>query len=199
MEPPIYYSKAEFIETDTGNKVSRRATIAGPQNIILGGKTIISSGAIIRGDLRRTGPGHAVVISLGRYCLVGEGCVMSLSVTLSDRPPYKTYRGNFNYYPMKIGDHVHIGANSVVEAAQIGNHVEIGKNCVIGKFTIIKDCARIADNTIIPPNTVVPALSLFSGSPGGFCRFVEDLPESTQEMVEAQTKQYYTRFQPLDR
>ena len=50
------------------------------------------------------------------------------------RPPYKTYRGNFNYYPMKIGDHVHIGANSVVEAAQIGNHVEIGKNCVIVGF-----------------------------------------------------------------
>jgi dynactin 5 len=63
---------------DTGNKVSRRATIAGAQNIILGGKTIIANSAIIRGDLRRTGPGHAVVISLGRYCLVGEGCVMRL-------------------------------------------------------------------------------------------------------------------------
>lgn len=47
------------------------------------------------------------------------------------RPPYKTYRGNFNYYPMKIGDHVHIGAGSVVEAAAIGNDVEIGKNCII--------------------------------------------------------------------
>jgi hypothetical protein len=47
------------------------------------------------------------------------------------RPPYKTYRGNFNYYPMKIGDHVHIGAGTVVEAATIGNDVEIGKNCVI--------------------------------------------------------------------
>lgn len=67
---------SSYIVQDTGNKVSRRATIAGPQNIILGGKTIISSGAIIRGDLRRTGPGHAVVISLGRYCLVGEGCIM---------------------------------------------------------------------------------------------------------------------------
>jgi len=95
MQTPIYYPKAEFIETvgvigfegvkdvtyvvavkDTGNKVSRRATISGPQNIILGGKTIISNGAIIRGDLKRAGPGHAVVISLGRYCLVGEGCVM---------------------------------------------------------------------------------------------------------------------------
>lgn len=32
---------------------------------------------------------------------------------------------------MKIGDHVHIGAGSVVEAATIGSHVEIGKNCVI--------------------------------------------------------------------
>ena len=37
---------------------------------------------------------------------------------------------------MKIGDHVHIGANSVVEAAQIGNHVEIGKNCVIVRSTL---------------------------------------------------------------
>ncbi|KAK7472422.1 hypothetical protein VKT23_000536 [Stygiomarasmius scandens] len=188
MEAPIYYSKSEFIETDTGNKVSRRATIAGPQNIILGGKTIISSGAIIRGDLRQSRPGHAVVISLGRYCLVGEGCVM--------RPPYKTYRGTFNYYPMKVGDHVHVGAGSVVEAATIGSHVEIGKNCIIGKFVIIKDCAKVADNSIVPSNTVIPALSLFAGSPASF---VEDLPESTQELVESQTKQFYQRFQPLDR
>lgn len=66
--------------------------------------------------------------------------------------------------------------------------------CIIkGKFTIIKDCAKIADNTFVPPNTVIPALSLFAGSPG---RFAEDLPESTQELVEAMTKRYYTRFQP---
>jgi len=193
---------------DTGNKVSRRATISGPQNIILGGKTIISNGAIIRGDLKRAGPGHAVVISLGRYCLVGEGCVMRCVPTRllgpllnrpfdarcdpSSRPPYKTYRGAFNYYPMKIGDFVHIGANTIVEAATIGNHVEIGKNCVIvrnflqlvrfileshrfsaqGKFTIIKDCAKIADNTIIPPNTVIPGLTLFAGSPGSCDRTI---------------------------
>ncbi|PVF93545.1 putative dynactin Arp1 p25 subunit RO12 [Serendipita vermifera] len=185
--PIINYIKSEYIETDTGNKVSRRATIAGAQNIILGGKTIISNSAIIRGDLRRVGPGPVVVIQLGRYCLVGEGCVL--------RPPYKTYKGNFNYYPLKVGDHVHIGSGTVIEAATIGNYVEIGKNCVIGKFTIIKDCAKIADNTILPPNTVVPALSLFAGSPG---QFVEDLPETTQELIEAHTKLYYSRFQPAE-
>lgn len=79
-----------------------------------------------------------------------------------------------------------------------------------GKFTIIKDCAKIADNTFVPPNTVIPALTLFAGSPGEYAtlsihliispksqgRFVEDLPESTQELVEAMTKQHYTRFQP---
>ncbi|KAJ3755540.1 dynactin subunit P25 [Lentinula raphanica] len=182
MEPPIYYSRTEFIETDTCNgKVSRCATIARPQNIILGGKTLISSGAIIRGDLRRSGPGHAVVISLGRYCVIGEGCVM--------RPPYKTYRGASNYYPMKVGDYVHIGAGSVVEAATIGNYE---------KYTIIKDCARIADDAVVPPETVVvqlPALSLFAVSPvipNSFAacpgRFVEDLPESTPDIVEACTK-----------
>ncbi|EJD07275.1 dynactin, subunit p25 [Fomitiporia mediterranea MF3/22] len=187
LQPLVYYIKNEFIETDTGNKVSRRATIAGPQNIILGGKTIISSGAIIRGDLRRTGPGHTVVIQLGRYCVIGENCVV--------RPPYKTYRGQFNYYPMKIGDHVHIGAGSIVEAASIGSHVEIGKNCIISKFVIIKDCAKIADNTVLMPGCVVPALAHFSGAPG---QFVEDLPESTQEVIEAETKSYYDRFQPLE-
>lgn len=36
---------------------------------------------------------------------------------------------------MKIGDHVHIGAGTVVEAATIGNNVEIGKNCVIVGLT----------------------------------------------------------------
>lgn len=78
-----------------------------------------------------------------------------------------------------------------------------------GKFTIIKDCAKIADNTILPPNTVVPALSLFSGSPGMCLRadslhadsssgqFIEDLSETTQELVEAYTKLYYNRFLPL--
>ena len=41
------------------------------------------------------------------------------------------YRGNFNYHPMKVGDHVHTVAGTVVEAATIDNNVEIGKNCVV--------------------------------------------------------------------
>jgi len=187
MSGPVitHYDKSTFIETDTGNKVSRKALISGSQNIILGGKTIIQHLVIIRGDLRRAGVGNSVVIGIGKFCLLSERSVI--------RPPYKTYKGVFSYYPMKIGDHVHIGADTIVEAASIGNLVEIGKNCVIGRFSIIKDCVKIADHTIIPPGTVVASMSLYSGSPG---RWQADLPEGTPELIEAQSKSYYSRFQP---
>lgn len=67
--------------------LSLSATIQGPQNIILGGKTIIQPHSILRGDLRRSGAGGkaSVVIALGRYCNIGEGVVV--------RPPGKCYRG----------------------------------------------------------------------------------------------------------
>ncbi|CAI2161483.1 17262_t:CDS:2 [Funneliformis geosporum] len=188
MEPPIvYYHRSEYIETDTGNKVSRKSVICGSQNIILGGKTIIQTDCVIRGDLRRTGGGHAVVVAIGRYCLLAKGSII--------RPPYKTYKGTFSYYPMKIGDHVSIGEGSIVEAATIGSFVHIGKNCVIGRFAIIKDCCKIEDNTVIPPNTVVPSFSIYEGSPGVF---VDELPECVQDLYELKTKDYYIKFQPKD-
>jgi dynactin-5 len=83
---PIRYAKSDYIETDTGNKVSRKCTICGSQNIILGGKTVIQSAVVVRGDLRRAGAsGPAVVVSIGKYCVLGEGSVI--------RPPAKTYKG----------------------------------------------------------------------------------------------------------
>ncbi|RKP10323.1 trimeric LpxA-like protein [Thamnocephalis sphaerospora] len=182
--PVITYKRSEYIETDTGNKIHRQCLIGGGQNIMLGGKTIIQPNCVIRGDLCRIGAGHSVVVvGIGRYCLLGTGSVI--------RPPYKVYRGAFNYYPIKIGDHVVIGEGTIVEAASIGSFVYIGKNCVIGRFAIIKDCVRIEDNTVIAPNTVVSSFSVYAGSPGVW---VDELPESTQEVYEAQSKDQYAKF-----
>ncbi|KDE07652.1 dynactin 5 [Microbotryum lychnidis-dioicae p1A1 Lamole] len=178
-------SKSDYIETDTGNKVSRKCVISGSQNIILGGKTLIQPGVIIRGDLRRAGAtGAAVVVSIGKYCVLGEGCIL--------RPPAKTYKGIFSYYPMKIGDFVHIGAGSIVEAATIGSGVEIGKNCIIGSMSIIKDNAKILDNSVVGPGTVIPSLTEWGGSPA---LILDQLPESTPELTEAKSKSFYAKFQ----
>ncbi|GAA6028938.1 hypothetical protein JCM8097_001515 [Rhodosporidiobolus ruineniae] len=186
-------SSKSYITTDTGNIVSRSCTITGSQNIVLGGKSILHPHCIIRGDLRRAGAGSAaggqgggtVVVAMGKYCSVGEGAVL--------RPCYKTYKGVFSYYPMKIGDHVAIGAGSVVEAASIGTGVEIGKGCIIGPLAILKDFSRIADNSVIGAGTIVPSLTEWAGSPA---RPVGQLAESTPELVEAKAKAAYAGFRP---
>ncbi|WWC62063.1 uncharacterized protein I303_104652 [Kwoniella dejecticola CBS 10117] len=183
FDPLITYEKGTYIETDTGNKVSRKATITGATNIILGGKSIIQTGSILRGDLRRSTAGQHVVISMGRYCLIGEGSII--------RPPGKLYKGAFTFYPVRISDFVHIQPNCIIEAGQIGSGVEIGENCIIGKFVITKDLAVILPNTVLPEGTVVPSMSVWGGNPG---KLVDTLPETYQETMEAKCKSYYQRF-----
>nr|POE80915.1 isoform 2 of dynactin subunit 5 [Quercus suber] len=74
-------AKSEYIETDTGNKISRRSILEGKQNIMLGGKSVLMAGVHLRGDLVRkpdrlgaadggTGGGKEVpvpAINIGRY------------------------------------------------------------------------------------------------------------------------------------
>ncbi|KAK1924298.1 trimeric LpxA-like protein [Papiliotrema laurentii] len=158
FDPVVTYEKGTYIETDTGNKVSRRAVISGATNIVLGGKSIIQKGAIMRGDLRRSAAGEHVVISMGRYCNIGENSII--------RPPGKMYRGQFTFYPVKIADFVHIGKDCLVEAAQIGLGVDIGDGCIIGKFTIIKDLAVIRPGTVLPEGAIVPSMTVWEGNPG---------------------------------
>lgn len=40
------------------------------------------------------------------------------------------------FFPLHIGDHVFIGEDSIVNAAQVGSYVHIGKNCVIVSFIL---------------------------------------------------------------
>ncbi|KAG7239493.1 hypothetical protein INR49_028964 [Caranx melampygus] len=99
----ILYNKAEYIETASGNKVSRQSVLCGSQNIVLNGKTIVMNDCIIRGDLAN--------VRVGRHCVVKSR--------------------SSGVLPLHIGDHVFIEEDCVVNAAQIGSYVHIGKNCVI--------------------------------------------------------------------
>jgi len=138
-------------------------------------QTIIQGECTIRGDFRspRTttdGKQSAIAIAIGRYCFLERGVIL--------RPAARVYKGLkilcsqpltsrvYQYLPMKLGDHIYIGNQTIVEAAQIGSYVSIGSNVQIGKFAIIKDCVRIEDDTVIPPNAVIPSFSIVSGKPG---------------------------------
>lgn len=170
-----YYPKAQYIETATGNRVSRESVLCGSQNIVLSGKVIVSSGVIIRGDLAN--------VRVGRHCVISSKAVI--------RPPFKKFSKGVAFFPLHIGDHVYIGEGSIVNAAVIGSYVYIGKNCVIGRRCVLKDCCMIADNTVLPPETVVPPFAKYSDSPA---RHTGDLPESTQDLMTDFTKSCYHHF-----
>ena len=141
--PDIPFNKAEYIETASGNRVSRQSVLCGSQNIILNGKNIVQSEAIIRGDLAN--------VRVGRHCVISSKAVI--------RPPFKKFSKGVAFFPLQIGDHVYIGEGSVINAAVVNSYVYIGKNCVIGRRCTIRDCVYIEDGTILPPETVVPAFS----------------------------------------
>ncbi|KOB73319.1 Dynactin 4 protein [Operophtera brumata] len=70
-----YYNKSEYVETASGNKVSRQTVLCGSQNIVLHGKVIVQSDAMIRGDLAN--------VKTGRFCIISKGSVI--------RPPFKKF------------------------------------------------------------------------------------------------------------
>jgi len=174
-----FYNKAEFIETASGNKVSRKSILCGSQNIILHGKTIIQSECVIRADLAN--------VRAGRHCIISKRSVI--------RPPFKKFSKGVAFFPMHIGDYVYIAEDSVINAAQIGSYVYVGKNCVIGRRCVLKDCCMIADNTVLPPETVVPPFTIFSGSPG---KCTGELPECAQDMMIDFTKSFYQHFTAVE-
>jgi len=172
-----YFDSSQYIETASGNKVSRQSVLCGSQNIVINGKTIVMNGCVIRGDLAN--------VRIGRHCIISNRAVI--------RPAFKKFSKGVAFFPLHIGDHVLIEEDSVVNAAQVGSYVHIGKNCVIGRRSVLKDCCAIADNTILPPETVVPPFTLYSGSPG---KVVSDLPDCTQDLMTDITVNYYQHFKP---
>ncbi|XP_034949357.1 dynactin subunit 5 [Chelonus insularis] len=176
MEPEdVYYNKTEYIETTSGNRVSRQTVLCGSQNIVLHGKVIVQSDAIIRGDLAN--------IRVGRYCIISKNVVI--------RPPFKKFSKGVAFFPLQMGDHVFIGERTVINAAVVGSYVYIGKNVVIGRRCILKECCYIEDGAVIPPETIVPSFTKFSGSPAVP---IEDLPECTLDHMVDFTKNYYQHF-----
>ncbi|KAI9807820.1 MAG: hypothetical protein M1825_005125 [Sarcosagium campestre] len=202
MPPKAAKIKGEYVETEAGNKVSRKSLVIGTHNIMLGGNTVIQADACIRGDLRRTLPASststsssstpaidpsaptaslsgAALSKLPPAVVVGRYCLLSPSSIL--KPPSKPYRGQFSYFTLRMGDHVHVGEGAVVEAAQVGSHVSIGRGAVVGKFAIIKDCVQILEGTVVPPGMVVPGFSVVAGRPA---RVVGEVTESAAEITD---------------
>ena len=189
-------AKGEYIETETGNKISRLAQVVGAKHIVLAGKCVVQQGVIIRGDLIRPiqaskssdsfdpklaatkKPSQPSSIHLGRYVFVSPNCTLHPPSRL-DRTGLKDADGNeklqLTYYPLRITDYVFIGPNSHIRAAEIRSNVYIGANVTVGNFCVIKENVKILDGAVLPANSVWPSNSVVGGTPA---RVVGELAEA---------------------
>ena len=175
-QPQVLFESKDYICTSSGNNVSRNSVLCGTSNIHLHGKTVISEGTVLRGDLSH--------IRIGRYCILSEESVI--------RPPSKRFSRGFAFIPMQLGSYVYIGRRCVVKAAQIGSHVMIGDDCVISERCIVRDCCEIADGSVLAPGTVVAPFSRFSGNPA---KLVSELSGSVQNDIKEFIVDKYRKFQ----
>ena len=101
--PDIPFNKAEYIETASGNRVSRASVLCGSQNIILNGKNIVQSEAIIRGDLAN--------VRVGRHCVISSKAVGPRNISGGHfmrpsfqviRPPFKKFSKGVAFFPLQV-------------------------------------------------------------------------------------------------
>lgn len=164
--------RSEWVETASGNRISKDATLNGTKQISIGEKCTISPGVVITGDVATDTPDQST-ITLGKYCFLDEGC--------SVVPAETKHQGVFS--AVYIGNYTVIGKNTKVRLAQVGNRVCVGDNCILGDHSIISDCCRIADGTIIPPKAVIPPYSEVSGVPG-HSHLVEGISPGYRKLLE---------------
>nr|XP_008121732.1 PREDICTED: dynactin subunit 5 [Anolis carolinensis] len=176
----MLYNKSEYIETASGNKVSRQSVLCGSQNIVLNGKTIVMKDCIIRGDLAN--------VRVGRHCVLKSRSVI--------RPPFKKFSKGSRRLCVQPQGPCSLASGAWAGGARqdsAGRWLALSPSFQ-GRRCVLKDCCRILDNTVLPPETVVPPFTTFSGCPG---LFSGELPECTQELMVDVTKSYYQKFLPL--
>eukprot|EP00566_Odontella_aurita_P026221 CAMPEP_0113567090 /NCGR_PEP_ID=MMETSP0015_2-20120614/23084_1 /TAXON_ID=2838 /ORGANISM="Odontella" /LENGTH=182 /DNA_ID=CAMNT_0000469449 /DNA_START=48 /DNA_END=596 /DNA_ORIENTATION=+ /assembly_acc=CAM_ASM_000160 len=161
-----------YIKTAAHNYVSRKATVHGAGRVEMRGKSVVSPGAQIHGEL-------GAPVRIGRYCHVGEGAVLC---------PPEAPTGRL---PQIVGSNTRIGARCVVEAAAVGSSVIVGEDCTLGSRCIVKDCCRIENGTVVAPDTVIPPFSVVAGRPG---KVIGELPESAAVELVDRSLAEYTAF-----
>lgn len=158
-----------WIETSTGNRISRLSKINNPSNIFISENCTICEHVTLHGDVATVSEGPA--IRIGKFTYLAENSSVDPPPTKlpakSDSPSGPTpYSLEVPRIDIIIGNYTFIGESSVVRLIQVGNRVHIGARCTLGELSVINDCCVIEDDTLIPPKSVIPPYSRVSGQPG---------------------------------
>lgn len=150
----------EWIETTSGNRISKLAVLKGSNNIHIKGNCTISENVILNGEVPLLTPQKAT-IGFGKYCFIGRDCAIIPPVL---KPSTNSTAVSF-YSPVQFGSYVVVGGKSVVSLAMIGNRVIVEEDCKLHDLCVIYDCCIIRKGCVVPEKTIVPPFSEVSGVP----------------------------------
>jgi dynactin-5 len=173
----IIFNVDDYIQTSTGNKISRLSNIIKPQSLeIPAGRCIIMNNVIIRCDL--------AAIKLNKYIIISEDTII--------KPSY-TFISGFRYIPITIGNHCYIGKRCVIESASIGVGCYICDDVILSKRSILKDYVYVLEGCVVPNDMVIPPFSIVSGCPA---TIIGEMPESTSTSAIANIITKYKSYIP---
>lgn len=163
--------KDDYIQTNSGNIISRKCTMLKSQNVEFpSGKCVILDNVILKGDF--------APIKVDKYCIIQENttiqpCHLILDMKINNNSiKNDSQSNNIKYIPLTIGAYTYIGKNCMINSASIGLGCIIGDNCILNSRSILKDHVHVEDNTIIPNDMVIPPFAIVSGTPGKIIGFV---------------------------
>ncbi|CCE79917.1 Piso0_003009 [Millerozyma farinosa CBS 7064] len=172
----------DWIETSTGNRISRKAEITGSDRILIRGNCTISEDVKLQGDVPLGGSSKGS-ITIGKYCYFGKGSVVV--------PPRIGDGGEETLHgPVEIGSYNIVGERCKIRSASIGSRVLIEEDCTLGDLSIIYDCCVIRRGTVVPPRMIIPPYSDVSGVPGENF-LVEELPNSYKHILQTDAKRLH--------
>lgn len=170
----------EWIETTSGNRISKSAKICGSNQIVISGNSTINDNVLLKGDVNLAGK-HQTTIQIGKCCYLGMGAQIIPPVVKQEAT--ETVHG-----PVQIGAYSIVGEKSIIRLATIGSRVLIEPGCKLDNLSIVYDCCLIRRGTVIPPNMVVPPFSEVSGTPG-IDFTIKDLNNSYKKLIETEARE----------
>ena len=141
--------------------ISKSADVLG--KVKIGDSTSIWYQAVLRGDME--------AIEIGERSNVQDGSVVHVAEN----------------YPVKIGNGVTIGHNSIVHGCTIEDNVLVGMGAIILNGAVIGENTIIGAGTLVTQNKVIPPNSLVIGSPG---KVVRQLTDAEIESIRANAREY---------
>ncbi|KAF4757422.1 hypothetical protein FOZ63_023201 [Perkinsus olseni] len=192
LPAPVWYEKGTYLESSTsGNKICRHFEALCPQNIRIGGRSIVHKGCVLHGDLGR--------IECRKWVVLGEDVVlMPCSPAKRLDSGVSRQQQHYDRADLFLGEYVHVGPRTVVKAASIGNYVRIEEDCCLGEGCVVKGHSVILAGTKVPSRATVPPFHIVGPAAEGREGFVllAELPPAWERAIADQITDMYYALRP---